>query len=63
MDQEIVCPKCKGTGKVSKYTPIEEMTDLELATEAHQIAFKNDKFPSSLVALLHELKNRLAEDC
>jgi len=57
----IICPRCKGKGRVTKYSRIESMSNLELATEAHKIAYEKDVFPSSLVAFLHELKKRLEE--
>jgi len=57
----IICPRCKGKGRVTKYSRIETMSNLELATEAHKIAFEEIKFRPNLVAFLHELKIRLEE--
>ena len=54
------CPTCGGSGEIAKN--VETMTNLELVIKAHEIAFENDKFPSSLVALLYELKGRIEQE-
>lgn len=58
-EEGIICPRCKGKGRVTKHSHIETMSNLELATEAHKIAFEKATFSSSLVAFLHELRGRV----
>jgi len=61
---EKTCPTCKGTGVVKR--SIYEMTVAELAAEAHRMVWENVEdieFPSNLLAILYELKSRLAKDC
>jgi len=60
--KEIECPRCGGTGKISKFVPIDEMTNLQLAKKIHKRAiekWRTDESANSIVALACELKSRL----
>jgi len=64
--KEIECPRCGGTGKISKFVPIDEVANLQLAKEIHKRAIEKwtiDESANSIVALAYELKSRLEEHC